>query len=356
MTRLTRSPRRSARVVVYRLGSLGDTIVALPCFHAVAQTFPEAERIVLTNHPVASVAAPLEAILGRGGLVARYISYPTRLRTVSELARLRNELAALEADTLVYLASSRGLASAWRDFLFFKSCGFSRIVGIPLTPDLQANRVDARTGMVEPECERLARTLGAFGKIDLNDRSAWDLLLNDDEQAAGAAIVARFEGRPFIAIHTGGKAVEKDWGETNWRELLADLSATHDDRGLLLLGAGEDQQRYTAIVGSWRGPIVNAAGALSPRACAAALQSARLFIGHDSGPLHLASISGAPSVGLFGSYNLPRKWHPYIGEHRIIHRPQGIEAIGVSEVAGAARDLLVTASASATLLFRNNHV
>jgi ADP-heptose:LPS heptosyltransferase len=345
-------------VVIYRLGSLGDTIVALPCFHAIAQTFPAAERIVLTNYPVNSVAAPLEAVLGRGALVARYISYPTRLRTVSELATLRNRIAALEADTLIYLASSRGLASAWRDFLFFKSCGFARIVGIPLTPDLQANRVDVRTGMVEPECERLVRTLSSFAKIDLNDRTAWDLLLSDDERAAGATIIAKFEGHPFIAIHTGGKAVEKDWGEANWRELLADLSATHGDHGLLLLGAGEDQQRYSAVVGRWPGLVVNAAGALSPRACAAALQSARLFIGHDSGPLHLASVSGTPSVGLFGSYNLPRKWHPYIGEQRIIYRPEGILAIRVGEVAGAARDLLTAAASAAdfTLLSRDSYV
>jgi heptosyltransferase III len=341
MTRLSESP---GRVVIYRLGSLGDTIVALPCFHAVARKYLHAERIVLTNYPVASVAAPLEAVLGKGGLVTRYISYPSRLRTVRELAALRKKLSALEADTLIYLASSRGLASAWRDFVFFKLCGFSRIIGIPLTPDLQGNRVDALTGIVEPECERLARTLAPFANIDLNDNSAWDLLLNDEEHAAGAAIVARFEGRPFIAIHTGGKAVEKDWGEVNWRALLADLSTTHGDHGLLLLGAGEDQQRYTAIVGSWRGPVVNGAGALSPRACAAALQSARLFIGHDSGPLHLASISGAPSVGLFGRYNLPRKWHPYIGENRIIHRPERIAAIGVSDVAGAARDLLASSA------------
>ena len=32
------------RVVVYRLGSLGDTVVALPCLHAVADAVPEAER------------------------------------------------------------------------------------------------------------------------------------------------------------------------------------------------------------------------------------------------------------------------------------------------------------------------
>ena len=50
-------------VLIFRLGSLGDTVVALPCFHKIAKSFPEARRIVLTNVPVASNAAPLLQVL-----------------------------------------------------------------------------------------------------------------------------------------------------------------------------------------------------------------------------------------------------------------------------------------------------
>ena len=71
------------RIVVYRLGSLGDTVVALPCLHRVAQAFPDAERIVLTNFPVSSKAAPLEAILGGSGLVHRSrVSTPSPRRSL----------------------------------------------------------------------------------------------------------------------------------------------------------------------------------------------------------------------------------------------------------------------------------
>ena len=40
------------RVLIYRLGSLGDTLVALPALHLVARAFPDAERRMLTNFPV----------------------------------------------------------------------------------------------------------------------------------------------------------------------------------------------------------------------------------------------------------------------------------------------------------------
>jgi len=74
--------------VIYRLGSLGDTVVALPCFHKVAQTWPNAERIVLTNFPVSSKAAPLEVILREGGLIQAAIAYPVGTRSINELWRL----------------------------------------------------------------------------------------------------------------------------------------------------------------------------------------------------------------------------------------------------------------------------
>ena len=40
------------RVLIYRMGSLGDTVVALPALHLVDRAFPLAERRMLTNFPV----------------------------------------------------------------------------------------------------------------------------------------------------------------------------------------------------------------------------------------------------------------------------------------------------------------
>jgi heptosyltransferase III len=132
--------QKQQRIVIYRLGSLGDTVVALPCFHKVAQVWPDAERIVLTNFPVSSKAAPLEVILREGGLIHSAIAYPVGTRSVGELWLLAKNLRSLHADVLVYLTPARGLLNAFRDWLFFKFCGFKNIVGAPLTADLQRCR------------------------------------------------------------------------------------------------------------------------------------------------------------------------------------------------------------------------
>ncbi len=60
-----------------------------------------------------------------------------------------------------------------------------------------------------------------------------------------------------------------------------------------------------------------------------------LFIGHDSGPQHLASCMGVRCVGLFGNKNAPRQWHPWGEGHTVIHEMRGTLAIEVERVARA---------------------
>lgn len=329
------------KILVYRLGSLGDTIVALPCFHKIAEAFPDADRILLTNIPVSTKAAPLQTILGDSGLIHRYISYPVGTRSVAELWKLSHAIRRLEIDTLVYLMPARGQVKILRDKCFFRLSGIQKIIGVPTTPDLQDNRIDPVTGAEERECERLARTLFELGAIDLEAAAAWDLLLTGQENHRGEQIVAGVE-RPLIAINMGGKAAEKDWGVGRWLELLKRLSASFGDHALLIVGAPEDSQRAQQVGQAWPNTVIDACGRLSPRESAAALRSAKLFIGHDSGPLHLAAATGVSCIGLFGNFNKPMRWHPYGTGHCIIHNMSGMAAISVDEVLQTATRLLST--------------
>lgn len=327
------------RVVVYRLGSLGDTIVALPCFHHIARTMPQAERVVLTNIPVSSKAAPLEGILGGSGLIHRTMAYPVGTRSIKALWRLRHQLKALHTDTLVYLTPGRGLKATWRDVLYFRLCGFKHIIGAPVTHDLQHNRAINEEGAVERECVRLARCLSTLGPIDLHDAAMWDLRLQDSERQTALQAIAPLSGHTYIAINMGGKLAKNDWGMDNWVKLLKQLSSDHPAYGLLVVGGAEDSLRAQRVAQIWSGPVVDACGQLSPRESAAAMQGARCFIGHDSGPLHLAAAMNVPCLGLFGDNNPPQKWHPIGPAHRLIHRMQGVLSITVDEALHAAQSL-----------------
>ena len=330
----------SRPIVIYRLGSLGDTIVALPCFHAIARVNPQAEKVVLTNFPVNAKAAPLEGILGGSGLMSRAMAYPVGTRSIAALWALRRELRALGADTLYYLTPARGLAAAWRDWLFFKLCGFRHIVGAPLSTDLQANRVLDAEGTLEHEARRLVRCLSAMGPIPIDAPASWDLCLTDQELAKGQACVAPLAAERYIAINMGGKVAINDWGMDHWLPLLQQITAQHPRLGLLVVGGPEDQARGQEVTALWQGPLVNACGALKPRESAAALAGARLFIGHDSGPMHLAAAMGVPCIGLFGNNNLPGKWHPFGSRHVVLRDMRGVRYNTVEKVVQVALEQL----------------
>ena len=332
---------KSSTVVIYRVGSLGDTIVALPMFNALSEYFADRRRIVLTNFPISAKAAPLMSVLGEeSGIVSEAVAYPVNTRSPSRLLKLILELRALDADTLVYLMPSRGAVSTWRDWLFFKLAGFKHILGLPTSNSLRRNTVNPITGDEEPEAQRLVRCFAGALPVDIESSAAWDLKLSTAESDAGRAIIGPMKTGKFIAVNMGGKASEKDWGIENWRVLMAGLRHEYPLFGLLIVGAESDSERAQQLISGWHAPAVDACGRLSPRESAAAIGAASLFIGHDSGPLHLAATTGIPCLGLFGNFNRPRKWHPIGKRVQVIHNMAGIDAITVAEVESAARGML----------------
>lgn len=308
------------RVLIYRLGSLGDTIIALPALRLIAQAFPTAERWVLTNFSVSEKAPPTSEVLEGTGLVHGYIEYPIGLRSPAELLTLRRRLRELRAHTLVYLTGSRGVFCAWRDALFFRSCGIRRLIGVPYTPRLQKPlKLDA--GMYEHEAARLARCIRRLGNVSLDDLSLFDLSLTSDEKAiAGAKLSCLGDGRPLIGASIGAKVDVKDWGDDNWAVLLQNISALLPHWGLVLIGSAGEQERAERLLTNWRGVGVNLCGALRVRESAAVLARCKVFVGHDSGPMHLAAAVGTPCVAIFSSRNLPGEWFPCGRAHRVLYR------------------------------------
>jgi heptosyltransferase III len=311
------------RVLIYRLGSLGDTLVALPALHLVARAFPNAERRMLTNFPVNVKAPPAAAILEHTGLVHGFVRYAAGTRSPRELLPLWWKLARWRPDVLVYLGPARGIAGVKRDATFFRLCGIRRLVGVPLTEEMQRHRWNEEEDALEPEAARLARTLGELGDAHLDSPESWDLHLTPEEHARAADALAAANGLPFLAVSVGTKVQSKDWGRENWRALLSRLAESYPGYGLALAGAAEESDASEFAAGGWResggGPVANLCGRLTPRESAAAFVRSRVFVGHDSGPMHLAAAVQTPCVAIFAARNKPRVWFPYGQQHRVIY-------------------------------------
>jgi heptosyltransferase-3 len=319
-------------VLIFRLGSIGDTVVALPCFHLIACSFPNARRIVVTNRAVSQKAAPLESVLGKSGLIDGTISFSPGTRRVRELLELRQRIRETDARTLIYLAERKELLSVFRDLAFFLSCGVRRIIGAPLIYDLRHARFDAVSSTIEWETERLARCLAPLGSIDIRDRTLWDLRLQPREMELARRVLTPLQGINFITMNLGGKVSDKDWGDANWTELLRLMAPQYAPFALVLLGSADEFNRSDRIAATWPGRTLNLCGELSPRESAAVMQRATFFVGHDSGPMHLASAVGTPCVAMFGDFNRPRQWHPFGEKHQVIHSMRGVLQISPEEV------------------------
>ena len=328
-------------VVIFRLGSLGDSIVALPCFHLVERAFPLARRVVLTNSPVSPKAPSLRAVLGGSNLFHESLDYPPGLGNLRDAVALLMKLRQLKSSTLIYLAPRPRLRDVMRDLAFFRLVGFSKIIGAPLTKDHRL-RTDRSTGYVEPEAERLARSIAEIGNVDLADRSFWDLRITREERVKAAELLSSHGANCFLALSAGGKVQSKDWGDQNWDYLIANVSARWPRLGLVLVGSEHERDRLQSLSRRWAGPMINAAGLLSPRETAAVLQKAAAFVGHDLGPMHLAAAVGTICVGVFGEGNAPRRWHPYGRGHRILHNMAGVGFIQPQELTSEVVSVLAT--------------
>ena len=340
------------KTLIYRLGSLGDTIVALPALRLVARAYPEAERWMLTNFNTNAKAAPVSQVLDGTELVHGYIEYPVGVRSPHDLLQLRNRIHRLRPEVLVYLMEARSLAKTLRDAMFFRACGIHRLIGVPYTEDLRICR-SLGNGMYESEGARLARCIRELGEARFDDPAAFDLKLSSAErETARLALESLTPGKPLLAVSIGAKMDVKDWGDTNWSVLLSRLSNQFAGCGLVMLGADVERERSDALLKHWPGAYLNLCGRLSLRESAAVLERCRLFLGHDSGPMHLAVAVGTPCVAVFSARNLPGVWFPHGNRNRVLYhsvecrdcrlevckkyQKKCIASISVSEVVDAA--------------------
>ena len=238
-------------ILIYRLGSLGDTVIALPCFHLIRRTYPRGKIILLTNQPVTGKAAPAMAVLENSGLCDEAVSYPVGTRNVRELAKVRRTIRQIQPRTLINLAAGRGLLKSLRDYFFFRSCGVKEIIGTPVRRrDLQVQQTNP--GEFEPESQRLARRLASLGVVNLADQRLWELGLTRQERDQ-ALELAPSTRKDMLAVSVGTKLPAKDWGEDNWEKLLALLSREMPETMLILLGSADESARSEKLGRVWAG-------------------------------------------------------------------------------------------------------
>ena len=162
----------------------------------------------------------------------------------------------------------------------------------------------------------------------------------------------------FVHIHPSSRWHFKCWPAARNAELADRLAA--EGHPVVLTSAPDETPFIEEILGRTASKPLNLGGQLTLKELGALTARARLFIGVDSMPMHLAAAMGTPTVALFGPSG-ENEWGPWAVERRIVTsthtcRPCGVDGCGggkvsecltllpVDAVHAAARELLAQAA------------
>ena len=130
-------------------------------------------------------------------------------------------------------------------------------------------------------------------------------------------------GRPWIALGPGSNMAVKIWPVERYAEVVSHLIQEWDVWPVIF-GGPEDREIGSSLVKIWKRGYV-AAGELGLLEGIAAMRRAWLYLGNDTGTMHMAVAAGLKCVAVFSSRDYPGKWDPYGPGHITLRTPIACE-------------------------------
>jgi heptosyltransferase-1 len=305
------------RILIVKLSAIGDIIHTLPAVAALRQAYPKAWLAWIVENTGAN-------LLRGNPDIDELITVDTRAWRANWWVGLRH---------LCYV--TRHLRRAGFELCIdfqglLKSALFAALSGAPVRlgfphqrcrEPLSALLTNVHGPLVDPNAhvvEQLIALLQPLGIATAERRFAIPM---SDADEHFAARVWRELGLtstvPVVALNPGAAWETKRWGELNFARLNDALIRRYQVRTLLTWGPSEEPLIQRVVRATTYTPAIAPATTLLQ--LAALLSRCAVFVGGDTGPLHLAAAVGTPTVGLYGPSN-PRRNGPYGSGHIVLQR------------------------------------
>jgi len=317
------------RVLVTKLRHHGDVLLASPVFAALARAAPHAEvdalvyretAPMLAHHPAIAAIHTIDRDWKRQGLGRQTGAEWALLKTLRErrydllvhltehprgltlAALLRPRYAVTREREGTGEGGRPGRASLWHR-------RFTHFYKVPATP----------RHTVETNLDALRR-IGIYP--ELPDRRLV-LVPGAAAEASVAAMLAQHgvDATPFVQVHPGSRWLFKAWPAAPMAAVVDHIASC--GFAVVVTGAPDARERalsaetIAACAAATRARVVDLTGALTLSELAAVTARARLFVGVDSAPMHIAAAMGTPAVALFGPSS-EQVWGPWQVPHRIV--------------------------------------
>ena len=311
------------RIAVFRIGHLGDMVVAMPALWTVRRRFPDAHILFLNQeHDKGRLAQGLD-VIRPGSVYDSILGYRLGSEGVSKMDAVRAlvKLRLARIDMLVYIPADRSPAQIRRDRLFFRLAGVKRIVGMAGYAEAD-NRPEGRPlPTLRHETDQILGNMARDGvSPDVDPHALMGLGITDEERAEALAWLEANgvdPSRPIVGIGPGSKMSAKLWPVERFVEVARALDAEFSPT-FVAFGSAAERATCQGIVDAV-GKGVNAAGDRTIRGSAAVFERCALYLGNDTGTMHLAASAGVRCVAIFSARDWPGRWYPY-GKGHVVHR------------------------------------
>lgn len=299
------------RILITRLSAIGDCVLTLPVACELRRKFPDAM--------LAWVVEPAGAQLLRGHpCIDELIVIDKRwYKSPSMIRDLRRRLRSYQFDIAVDPQSlSKSSILGWLSGAA-RRIGFSAPFGRELATWLNNEHVARTNPHVIPGNLQLLEALGVTSpevQFRLTAEPAAEAKIDGWLRQAGIS-------SGFALLNIGASCDARRWPEERFGE-LATLLARRRGLPSVVAWAGKERAAAEKAVAASAGSSMLAPDT-NLQELVAISQRAKLFVGSDTGPLHIAVAVGTPCVGLYGVTN-PAVSGPYGASHRIVTAP-GIE-------------------------------
>jgi lipopolysaccharide heptosyltransferase I len=299
-------PNAAPRILISRLSAVGDCILTLPLANAVRAHFPRAfigwvvqggPATLLEGHPAVD-----QLIVVKKGW----------LGSPAEFAAVRRTLRSLQFDiTLDPQSLSKSAIAAWLSGAP-RRIGLARPIGRELAPLLNNQVLTPRTTHVVERQLELLRPLGiATGP------ARFDIPVRPEARRFVQRYLDDFHLKNgYAVINPGAGWDSRLWPPDRYGRVARFLGETHRLPSVVAWSGAREQEWAETIVTRSGGHALLGPATTLPQ-LAALMASTRIFVGSDTGPLHLAAAMGAPCVSLHGTTE-PKISGPYGQGHQVV--------------------------------------
>ena len=297
------------KILVVRLGAIGDVVNALVFAAAVKEASPEVETGWVV-HPLARPLVEGHPCVDRVHVWYKRGGVGAIVGVIREIRRVGYDLAV-------------DLQRITKSALLARLSGAPRVLGYDRRRAKEVSWLwtKERIRAGAPHDHMVEQYLDFARHLGIDDPAARHRFAADPEAEAWAvALVEELGGQPIL-VGIGATKPANRWNGERFGSLAVACRRTLE-APVCLTGSADDratEAEAARVVGTEPG-VVSLVGKTSLRQLVALAGRARLFIGCDTGPMHVAAACGTPVVALFGPAD-PRRTGPWGAGHAVVRVP-----------------------------------